>query len=97
LGVTVAFLKYRKWADLPTQETSVHAKSSCFLWYNRTHVNFIDAAASGAANAISLVANIAANLFAFVVILHFINVTLTWFGRRAGIEKLTYEVAQQHA
>jgi len=63
------------------------------LWYNRTHVNFIDAAASGAAKAIPLVANIAANLIASVAILHFINATLTWFGRRAGVEKLTYEVS----
>ena len=55
-------------------------------------MNFIDAAASGAANAIVLVANIAANLIAFIAILHFINATLTWFGRRAGVEELTYEV-----
>ena len=56
------------------------------------YVNFIDAAAAGAANAIALVANIAANLIAFVAILHFINTTLTWFGQRAGVEGLTYEV-----
>jgi len=55
-------------------------------------VNFIDAAASGAANAISLVANVAANLIAFISILHFINATLTWFGHRAGVGKLTCEV-----
>jgi len=55
-------------------------------------VNFIDAAASGAANAIALVANIAANLIAFIAILYFINATLTWFGQRVGVEKLTYEV-----
>ena len=56
------------------------------------NVNFIDAAASGAANAISLVANVAANLIAFISILHFINATLTWFGHRAGVGKLTCEV-----
>jgi len=59
-------------------------------------VNFIDAAASGAANAISLVANICANLIAFVAILHFTNATLTWFGQRVGVEKLTYEVIAQY-
>jgi len=55
-------------------------------------VNFIEAAAGGAANAIALVANIAANLIAFIAILYFINATLTWFGQRVGVEKLTYEV-----
>ena len=57
-------------------------------------MNFIEAAAAGAANGIPLVANIAANVIAFVAILYFINATLTWFGQRVGIEKLTYEVAQ---
>jgi len=60
--------------------------------YNRAYVNFIDAAAAGAANAIPLVANIAANLIAFVAILTFINATLTWLGERVGVENLTYEV-----
>jgi len=58
----------------------------------RMYVNFIDAAAAGATNAISLVANIAANSIAFVAILHFINATLTWFGQRAGVDRFTYGV-----
>lgn len=57
-------------------------------------MNFIEAAAAGAANAIALVANIAANLIAFIAILYFINSTLTWFGHRVGVDKLTYEVMQ---
>jgi len=55
-------------------------------------VNFIEAAAAGASNAISLVANIAANLIAFIALLHFINATLTWFGQRVGIQELTFQV-----
>ena len=58
----------------------------------RTEGNIIEAAASGAANAIALVANIAVNLIAFIAILYFINATLTWFGQRVGIEELTYQV-----
>jgi len=57
-------------------------------------VNFIDAAAAGAGNAIKLVVNIAANLIAFLAILYFINGTLTWFGQRVGVEKLTFQVTQ---
>jgi len=64
------------------------------LLLNRSHVNFFDAAASGAARAISLVADVCANMIASVAILHFINATLTWFGQRVGVEKLTYEVKQ---
>jgi len=57
--------------------------------------NVIDAAAAGASNAISLVANIAANLIAFWALLQFINSTLTWFGQRVGIRQLTYQ-GRQH-
>ena len=52
----------------------------------------IEAAAAGACNAVSLVANIAANLIAFIAILEFINATLTWFGQRVGVEQLTFQV-----
>jgi len=55
-------------------------------------VNFIEAAAAGASNAIALVANIAANLMAFWALLQFVNSTLTWFGQRVGVERLTYQV-----
>jgi len=64
------------------------------LLYNRMYVNFIEAAAAGAANSISLVAHIAVNLIAFIAILHFVNATLMWFGQRVGWETLTYEVKQ---
>ena len=57
-------------------------------------MNFIAAAAGGAVNTILLVANIAVNLMALVSILSFVNATLTWFGQRVGVQKLTYEVTQ---
>ena len=52
----------------------------------------IDAASAGASASISLVANIAANLIAFIALLHFLDATLTWFGNRVGIEELTFAV-----
>ena len=56
--------------------------------------NFIEAASNGASLAISLVANIAANLIAFIALLHFVDSTLTWFGHRAGLyePELTFQV-----
>uniref|UniRef100_A0AAQ4PM98 Sodium/nucleoside cotransporter n=1 Tax=Gasterosteus aculeatus aculeatus TaxID=481459 RepID=A0AAQ4PM98_GASAC len=42
--------------------------------------NILEAASSGASASIGLVANIAANLIAFLAILEFINASLSWFG-----------------
>jgi uncharacterized membrane protein len=59
--------------------------------------NIMEAAASGAVNAIPACANIAANLIAFIAILEFVNATLTWFGHRAGLvePELTFEVFEK--
>ncbi|KAJ8301083.1 hypothetical protein KUTeg_020070 [Tegillarca granosa] len=53
--------------------------------------NVIEAASIGASQSIKLVANIAANLIAFIAMLEFINATLTWFGSRVGLEEPEYE------
>jgi len=58
--------------------------------------NVIEAASAGASAAINLVANIAANLIAFVAMLHFVNATFTWFGARVGIHDLTLELAMSY-
>ena len=57
--------------------------------------NIIEAASAGASASVKLVANIAANLIAFMAILAFINATLSWFGTRVGITdpELTFEVS----
>ncbi|KAL5007825.1 hypothetical protein ScPMuIL_016631 [Solemya velum] len=47
--------------------------------------NIIEAAAKGASMSVKLVANIAANLIAFISLLGFVNATLKWFGERAGV------------
>ncbi|XP_076461138.1 putative transporter HI_0519 [Babylonia areolata] len=53
--------------------------------------NLIEAASSGASNAIMLVANVVVNVIAFLSILKFVNATLTWFGDRVGIKGLTFQ------
>ncbi|CAH1792459.1 unnamed protein product [Owenia fusiformis] len=52
--------------------------------------NIVAAASSGASMSVKLVANIAANLIAFIALLAFVNATLTWLGHRVGLEKPDY-------
>ncbi|XP_053175083.1 sodium/nucleoside cotransporter 1 [Scomber japonicus] len=54
--------------------------------------NILEAASSGASASIGLVANIAANLIAFLAILAFINQALSWFGGMVGYPGLTFEL-----
>ncbi|KAK6318224.1 hypothetical protein J4Q44_G00115150 [Coregonus suidteri] len=54
--------------------------------------NILEAASSGAAASIGLVANIAANLIAFLAILAFINASLGWLGGLVGFHSVTFEM-----
>lgn len=65
-----------------------------FLLFIRSEHNIIEAASNGASLSISLIANIAVNLIAFIAILDFIDATLTWFGDRVGMKdpELTFSV-----
>ncbi|KAM8893209.1 sodium/nucleoside cotransporter 1, partial [Spinachia spinachia] len=54
--------------------------------------NILEAASSGASASIGLVANIAANLIAFLAILKFINASLSWFGGMVGYPSITFQV-----
>lgn len=54
--------------------------------------NFIEAACLGAGIAIPLVANIAANLIAFLSLLAFLNAALGWFGNMLNEPDLSFEV-----
>ncbi len=56
-----------------------------FNFHYSTEQNVIEAASAGASASIVLVANIAANLLAFIALLAFINATLEWLGARAGL------------
>lgn len=54
--------------------------------------NILEAASNGATDAISLVANVAANLIAFLAVLAFINATLSWLGEMVDIHGLSFQV-----
>ncbi|CAH1251934.1 SLC28A3 [Branchiostoma lanceolatum] len=54
--------------------------------------NVIEAVASGAQIAISLVANIAANLISFLALLAFFNGILSWIGCMVGYDILSFEI-----
>ncbi|XP_045679185.1 sodium/nucleoside cotransporter 2 isoform X2 [Phyllostomus hastatus] len=54
--------------------------------------NILEAASSGATDAISLAANVAANLIAFLAVLAFINAALSWLGELVDIQGLTFQV-----
>ncbi|NXG16737.1 S28A1 protein, partial [Grallaria varia] len=54
--------------------------------------NILEAASNGAAASVGLVANIAANLIAFLAVLEFINAAVRWFGEMVDIQGLTFQV-----
>ncbi|XP_074659277.1 solute carrier family 28 member 3-like isoform X2 [Tubulanus polymorphus] len=54
--------------------------------------NLLEAASAGASSSIKLVANIAANLIAFLAMLAFINAALSWFGSLVDLPELTFQV-----
>ncbi|XP_068458558.1 sodium/nucleoside cotransporter 1 [Clinocottus analis] len=54
--------------------------------------NILEAASSGASASIGLVANIAANLIAFLAILGFINASLMWLGGMVGYPSITFQI-----
>ncbi|KAJ8247898.1 hypothetical protein GJAV_G00251830 [Gymnothorax javanicus] len=54
--------------------------------------NLLEAASNGASASIGLVANIAANLIAFLAILDFINAALRWLGGMVGYPEITFQM-----
>ncbi|XP_026112984.1 sodium/nucleoside cotransporter 2-like [Carassius auratus] len=54
--------------------------------------NVLEAVSGGASASIGLVADIAANLIAFLAILDFINATLRWLGGMVGYPDVTFEL-----
>lgn len=59
---------------------------------NRDAQNLLEAASSGAAMSVKVVANIAANLIAFLAVLAFVNATLSWLGAMVDIQELSFQV-----
>ncbi|XP_064422131.1 sodium/nucleoside cotransporter 1 [Latimeria chalumnae] len=54
--------------------------------------NVLEAASNGASAAVGLVANIAANLIAFIAVLEFINAALSWFGGMVDYPELSFQI-----
>ncbi|XP_069109909.1 uncharacterized transporter HI_0519-like isoform X1 [Argopecten irradians] len=54
--------------------------------------NVIEAAAGGASASIKLVANIAANLIAFLAMLSCVNAILSWFGSFVGVSNFSFQL-----
>ncbi|XP_048185836.1 sodium/nucleoside cotransporter 1 isoform X5 [Perognathus longimembris pacificus] len=54
--------------------------------------NLVEAASSGAAISVKVVANIAANLIAFLAVLAFINAALSWLGDMVDIQGLSFQL-----
>ncbi|XP_052013411.1 solute carrier family 28 member 3 [Apodemus sylvaticus] len=54
--------------------------------------NLLEAASQGASSSIPLVANIAANLIAFLALLSFVNSALSWFGSMFNYPELSFEL-----
>ncbi|KAM8972199.1 sodium/nucleoside cotransporter 2-like [Pelodytes ibericus] len=54
--------------------------------------NLLEAASNGASTSVGLVANIAANLIAFIALLEFINAAFSWLGGMVNYPKLTLQL-----
>ncbi|XP_078482138.1 solute carrier family 28 member 3-like [Ciona intestinalis] len=85
-GLVVSRLLY------PEVEKSKFMNTGSLALSAGTNRNIVEAAAAGASMSIKLVANIGANLIAFLALLAFINATLHWFGAFVGIPQLSFEV-----
>ncbi|XP_013410730.1 solute carrier family 28 member 3 [Lingula anatina] len=76
----------------PETEESKTKKFDQIVMEKGTERNLIEAAAAGASQSIMLVANIAANLIAFLAMLAFINATLSWFGGMVGYPEFSFQM-----
>ncbi|XP_072475933.1 sodium/nucleoside cotransporter 1 [Notamacropus eugenii] len=54
--------------------------------------NILEAATSGAAVSVGIIANIAANLIAFLAVLAFVNAALSWLGEMVDIQELSFQL-----
>ncbi|XP_070256487.1 sodium/nucleoside cotransporter 1 isoform X2 [Myotis yumanensis] len=54
--------------------------------------NILEAASSGAAISVVVIANIVANLIAFLAVLDFINATFSWLGDMVNIQGLSFQL-----
>ncbi|KAL4222942.1 hypothetical protein ACF0H5_018983 [Mactra antiquata] len=76
----------------PETEPSKVRKVSEVKMSDKKERNILEAAAAGASSSIVLVANIAANLIAFLAMLAFINALLSWFGSFLCYPELSFQL-----
>ncbi|XP_076328161.1 solute carrier family 28 member 3-like [Tachypleus tridentatus] len=84
-----AALAFSKLFYPETEESKTHAKD--IKIDKGTERNAIEAATNGASAAIALVANIAANLIAFLAFIRFVDAIFTWIGLLVGWDFLSFE------
>ncbi|XP_052810188.1 solute carrier family 28 member 3-like isoform X2 [Mya arenaria] len=81
----------------PETETSNIRKMSDVDFGERNERNILEAAAAGASASIKLVANIAANLIAFLAMLAFVNAVLSWLGGYLCQPELSFQMILSYA
>lgn len=73
------------------EESKFQSKEGVKLTYGDAR-NLVEAASSGAAISVKVVANIAANLIAFLAVLAFINAALSWLGDMVDVQGLSFQL-----
>ncbi|XP_014651033.1 PREDICTED: solute carrier family 28 member 3 [Ceratotherium simum simum] len=76
----------------PETETPKITLKNAMKMENGDSRNLLEAASQGASSSISLVANIAVNLIAFLALLSFVNAALSWFGNMFDYPQLSFEI-----
>lgn len=76
----------------PETETPKINLKNAMKMENGDSRNLLEAATQGASSSISLVANIAVNLIAFLALLSFMNSALSWLGNMFDYPQLSFEV-----
>ncbi|XP_060035459.1 sodium/nucleoside cotransporter 1 isoform X2 [Erinaceus europaeus] len=73
------------------EESRLKAEEGVKLTYGDSQ-NLLEAASSGATISVKVVANIAANLIAFLAVLAFINAALAWLGSLVDVQGLSFQL-----
>ncbi|KAF5927315.1 hypothetical protein HPG69_017792 [Diceros bicornis minor] len=73
------------------EESKFRSEEGVKLTYGDAQ-NLLEAASSGAAISVRVIANIAANLIAFLAVLAFINAALSWLGDLVGLQGLSFQL-----
>ncbi|KYO21461.1 sodium/nucleoside cotransporter 1 [Alligator mississippiensis] len=76
----------------PEVEKSKFKSKDGVIISNGGEQNILEAASNGASASVGLVANIAANLIAFLAVLEFVNAALSWLGEMVDIKGLSFQL-----